>query len=30
VVHGWALLLDHALDLADEAYVLAERLGEGH
>jgi hypothetical protein len=30
VVRGWALLLDHALDLADEAYVLAERLGEGH
>jgi hypothetical protein len=27
IVRGWALLLDHALDLADEAYAAADRLG---
>jgi len=26
VVRGWAILLDHALDLADEAYALVARL----
>ena len=30
VVRGWALLLDHALALADEASALARRLDEGH
>jgi hypothetical protein len=30
VVRGWALLLDHSLGLADDAYVLGERLGMGH
>lgn len=30
VVRGWALVLDHALELADEAYPVAARLGEGH
>ena len=30
VVHAWTLLLDHALELADEAYALADRLDERH
>jgi hypothetical protein len=30
VVRGWAILLDHALDLADEAYALVARLDFGH
>ena len=29
VVRGWAILLDHALDLADEAYALVARLDFG-
>jgi hypothetical protein len=30
VVRAWALLLDHLLGLADEAYSLAEQLDAGH
>jgi hypothetical protein len=30
VARGWALLLNHALGLADEAYELGEPLGVGH
>jgi hypothetical protein len=30
IVRGWALLLDHALELADEAYALTSRLSQGH
>jgi hypothetical protein len=30
IVRGWALLLDHLLGLAEEAYALAEQLDERH
>jgi hypothetical protein len=30
LVRGWAILLDHALELADEAYALADELDSGH
>jgi hypothetical protein len=30
VVRGWAIMLDHALDLANEAYELVGRLDERH
>lgn len=30
VIRGWAILLDHALDLADEGYALVARVDERH